>query len=152
MKKTRILIVDDSSITRNGLKIMLSKSEEITIQGEASDGQEALDLIGQNEYDVVLMDINMPNINGIEATKNIRKINKNIRILTNSFNVSAFDIKEMISAGASGYITKGDNIASYIEAIWTVQNGGIYLSDEISESTYKSVLDGLNGLKRAKAC
>lgn len=152
MKKTRILIVDDSSITRNGLKIMLSKSEEITIQGEASDGQEALDLIGQNEYDVVLMDINMPNINGIEATKNIRKINKNIRILTNSFNVSAFDIKEMIRAGASGYITKGDNIASYIEAIWTVQNGGIYLSDEISESTYKNVFEGLNGLKKAKAC
>lgn len=137
MNRTRVIIVDDSPVIRSGLKAMLAKSEGIIIVAEASDGQEALDLIEQNDYDVVLMDINMPNVNGIEATKNVRKINQNIKILTNSCNASAFYIKEMIEAGASGYITKGDDIASYLEAIWTVHNGGIYLSEEIDEETYE---------------
>ena len=150
MNKTRVIIVDDSAIIRNSLKLMLGKSEGIHIIDEASDGEVALNLIEKNNYDVVLMDINMPNVNGIEATKNIRKINSNIKILTNSCNVSAFYVKEMIEAGASGYITKGDDIASYVEAIWTVHNGGIYLSDEIDEKTYNKVFGNLKFSKTNK--
>lgn len=141
MKEIRLLIVDDSLVIRNGLKLMLSKVGGIKIMAEASDGQEAMDLIEQNEYDVVLMDINMPNMNGIEATKKIKKLNPNIKILSHSSYVSSFYIKEMLSVGASGFIRKGDDKDSYIEAIWTVHNGGIYLSDEINNITYDKVLD-----------
>lgn len=148
MKKTRLIIVDDCEMIRKVLKLLLLSIEEIEIAAEASDGQEALDLIAKNDYDVVLMDINMPNLNGIEATKQIKKIDKNIKILTNSFNVSAFYVKEMLKVGASGYITKGDTRAAYLEAIWTVHNGGVYLSEEIDASVYDEVYSDMKQARR----
>lgn len=141
MKEIKIIIVDDKKNIREGLKLMLARTKEIKIMAEASDGKEAIDLITQNEYDVVLMDIKMPNMDGIEATKKIKKTHPHIKILTNSYQVSSFHINEMLRAGASGFIRKGDDIDSYIEAIWTVDNGGIYLSDEINNKTYDKLLD-----------
>lgn len=139
MKKTHIILVDDNALIRDGIKLMLASEENVIIENEAQDGHEAMEMIKQNDYDVVLMDINMPNLNGIEATKEIKKINPNIKVLANSSHIGTFYIREMLEAGASGYIRKGESKQDYLEAIWTVTNGGIYLSDEIDNRTYDQV-------------
>ena len=143
MKTINVLIVDDRDIIRDSLKMTLSGVEGIKVKDDAADGREAMKLIEKNDYDVVLMDINMPTMDGIEATKQIIKINPNIKILANSFYVTPLYIKGMIKAGSYGFITKGDKRAAYIEAIRTVANGAVYLSDEINNETYDQVLSYL---------
>ncbi|MBL4593868.1 MAG: response regulator transcription factor [Flavobacteriales bacterium] len=143
MKKISLLIVDDRDIIRDGLKLIFSGSDNINVKDEASDGNEAIALIEKNDYDVVLMDINMPNMNGIEATKSIKKLKSNIKVLANSFYTSPIFIRDMIRAGSSGFIKKGESRNSYIEAIESVHNGTIYLSDEVNHKTYDKVLDYL---------
>ena len=112
MKTINVLIVDDRDIIRDSLKMTLSGVEGIKVKDDAADGREAMKLIEKNDYDVVLMDINMPTMDGIEATKQIIKINPNIKILANSFYVTPLYIKEMIKAGSYGFITKGDKNVS----------------------------------------
>ncbi len=143
MKNVKVLIVDDKDFIRAGLKTILSQYNDIQIVAEATDGNEALQLIAQNNYDVVLMDINMPNMDGIEATNNIRAINKDIKILSNSSFISTYYVREMLKAGASGVIIKGEDANIYKEAIWTIDNGGIFLSDEIESETYNEVYNFL---------
>lgn len=140
MKMISLLIVDDRDIVRDSLKITFSGAKDIHVKDEASDGKEAMELIEKNDYDVVLMDINMPNMNGMKATKEMIKIKPNIKILANSFYITPLYIKEMIRAGSYGFITKGDGRDSYIEAVRTVANGAVYLSDEINNETYNQVL------------
>jgi len=139
MEKIKILVVDDCEISRKSIEIMLVKSKRIKVTGEAKDGLEAIELVKNNSFDVILMDINMPNLDGVDTTKKIVDLDKNIKILGNSSNVEAQYVRDMINAGASGYITKCDEVDDYREAIWTVVNGGIYLSDEISADTYSKV-------------
>ncbi len=140
MKNIKLLIVEDRDIIKDALKMVLNLEKNIQVTGEAADGKEAMNLISKNSYDVVLMDINMPNMNGIEATKKIFKINPNIKVLANSLHASPYYIKEMIKAGAYGFITKGDNNSTYVEAINSVSEGAIFLSDEINSRTYDKVL------------
>jgi two-component system, NarL family, response regulator DegU len=148
MKDIKVLIVDDKDIIRKGLRSILSQYGEIKIEAEATDGYEALNLIAKNKYDVVLMDINMPNMDGIEATKSIRAINRDIKILSNSSFISTYHVREMLKAGAAGFIKKGEDAHLYQEAIWTIDNGGIFLSEEIEAETYDEVF---NFLKQSKA-
>jgi len=139
MKKIKLLIVDDRDIVRDSLKLLFSNSLNITVKDEASDGGEALGLIEKNDYDVVLMDVNMPTMNGVDATKNILKLKPQVRILASSFNESASYISEMIKAGAYGFIKKGESRKSYFDAIESVNSGKIYLSEEVNYKTYDKV-------------
>src|SRR3989344_2243574 len=108
MDLIRLLIADDHIIIRNGLKLMLSKNPKFKIVAEVSSGQEAIDYIdnNSNDIDVVLMDIDMPVVNGIEATKTITKNHPNIKILALSMHDEEVYITSMIDAGATGYILK----------------------------------------------
>ena len=138
-----VLIVDDRDIIKDSLKLIYLGTDDIRVVATASDGREALRLIEENDYDVVLMDINMPFMNGIEATKRIVKLKPSIKILANSFYLNAIYIKEMIRAGAYGFITKGEPSENYIEAVRTINNGAIYLSEEIDSTIYDKVLKHL---------
>jgi len=140
MKKIKLLIVEDRDVIKDALKMFLNMEKGIEVTGEASDGMEAISLISKNQYDVVLMDINMPNMNGIDTTKKIFKLDPNIKVLANSLHASPYYIKEMIKAGAYGFITKGEKNSIYVDAIKSVSKGAIYLSDEIKSSTYDKVL------------
>jgi DNA-binding NarL/FixJ family response regulator len=140
MEKIKVLIVEDRDIIRDSIRLSLSKYDNISIRGEASDGWEAVSSVKQADYDVVLMDINMPNMNGIEATIEIKNINPTIEILAHSFFLNPERVFDMIDAGAKGIIKKGESSSVYEEAIRTVANGTIYLSDEIHYSVYEKVL------------
>ena len=142
MDEIRLLVVDDRDIVRDGLKLVLSDTM-IVVKGEATDGYEAIDLVMKNDYDVVLMDVNMPNMNGIDATRELKKIDPDIKILATSFWESPEFIKEMITAGASGFIKKGESKNVYEEAIELINNGMIYLSEEVSGKTYEKVFSYL---------
>ena len=144
MKPIRLLIVDDREIIRDSLKLLFLEVKDITVMGEASDGYEAIELIKEKDYDVVLMDINMPLLNGIEATKQIIKFNSNTKVLGNSFYVSPTYIKDIIKAGAFGFITKDESREVYLDAIRKVHKGSIYLSDKLNCQVYDKVLTYLN--------
>lgn len=137
----RLLIVDDRDVVRDSLRLYFTEATGIRVVGEASDGIEALEMIKENDYDVVLMDLLMPNVNGIDATKSIIKLKPSTKILANSFVVNPYYIKELISAGASGFIEKDESKSVYIEAIKTLHQGGVFLSDGISKKVYDKVLD-----------
>jgi DNA-binding NarL/FixJ family response regulator len=140
MEEIKLLIVDDRDIIRDSIKLNLLKSKNILIKGEASDGQEAINMVKENHYDVILMDINMPNMDGVEATKEIKKIDPTTEILANSFFVNSERVYDMVEAGALGFIKKDEEPRIYQEAIRFVANGTIYLSDEINSNVYKQVL------------
>ncbi|OFY93159.1 MAG: hypothetical protein A3K10_01755 [Bacteroidetes bacterium RIFCSPLOWO2_12_FULL_31_6] len=139
----QLLIVDDRDIIRDSFKLFFNESSGINVAGEASDGKEALKLIKENDYDVVLMDLLMPNVNGIVATKNIKKLKPITKILTNSFAINSYQIRDLIAAGASGFILKDENKSIYIDAIKTIYNGGSFFSDGISKEVNEKALNYL---------
>jgi len=138
MKKINLLIVDDRDIVRDAFKVLLAKFPEVNINNEAVDGEQAIKLISDNanNYDIVLMDINLPKMNGMAATKKIKAINSGVKIIAFSLHKSAGYIVDMIRSGVSGYVTKDEAAETYFEAIKTVSEGGIYLTDKIYATEY----------------
>lgn len=142
MKKIKVLLVDDHELIREGIKNSLVDQESIQIVGEAQNGEEALSFLNENFVHVVIMDISMPYMDGIAATKEIvGKFPKvNILILTIHNEVSI--IQEALKAGALGYLLKNTNISKLKEAINQVANDGTYFSPEISEKIMNQLIKG----------
>ena len=115
--KIRILIVDDHPLVRDGLRVMLSLAPDIEIAGEATNGKEALDWVSTHTADVVLMDISMPVMNGIEATKRIKGIFSTLKIIILSMHNSQEYIEQVSQSGASGYVLKCAGMESLFSAI-----------------------------------
>lgn len=142
-RKINVLLVDDRDIIRDLIKLMFMNDHYISITGEAEDGLEALELVKKNNYDVVIIDINMPNLNGIKTTADIKKIKPDLKILANSFYQNIKYIEQVLIAGASGYIVKGETAEEYREAISIIFNGGVYFTDQIDEVIYEKVFKRL---------
>lgn len=131
MEKTRIIITDDHQLFRNGLKILLNAFSDFEVTGEASNGDEFLNLIRENPADVALMDINMPEMDGIEATRKALKICPAIDIIALSMYGEEEYYYKMVDAGAKGFILKDSDISEVREAILTVRKGGSFFSQEL---------------------
>jgi len=129
--KIRIFIVDDHEIFRNGLKTILNKSTVTRITGEASNGQEFLDLFNPEYTDVVLMDIEMPVMNGIDASRKVLEHYPEVKIIAlTMFNEDDY-IQSMIDAGVKGFLIKNVTREILEKAIRNVHNGGNYYSEEL---------------------
>ncbi len=127
----RIIIVDDHEIFRNGLKMVLGKLSFIRIVGEAGNGQEFLDIIRMTQADVVLMDIEMPVMSGIDATTIALKEHPGLKIIAlTMFNDDDY-IQSMMDAGVRGFLIKNINKETLDKAIRTVYGGGTYYSEEL---------------------
>lgn len=136
----RVLVVDDHDLVRMGISRMLADSPDIEVIGEAESGDVALKLAKQLTPDVVLLDVNMPNIGGLEATKRLVQLDKGIKILAVS-SLSARPYPSMLlKAGAHGYITKGTPLDEMIKAIKKVHQGGRYFSSEVAEQLAEVLL------------
>jgi DNA-binding NarL/FixJ family response regulator len=131
MNKIRIIITDDHQLFRNGLKILLNAFPEFEVVGEASSGEEFLKILKNTEADVVLMDINMPEMDGIEATRKGLKLCPAIDIIALSMYGEEEYYNKMVDAGAKGFLLKDSNISEVKDAILTVRKGGSYFSQEL---------------------
>ena len=131
MEKIRIILVDDHQLFRNGLKILLAGFPEFEVAGEASNGNDFLNIIKNTTADVALMDINMPEMDGIEATRKGLKISPSLNIIALSMYGEEEYYYKMVDAGAKGFLLKDSDISEVKEAIITVQKGGNFFSQEL---------------------
>jgi DNA-binding NarL/FixJ family response regulator len=132
MAKTRVLIADDHGLMRAGVRALLQATEDIEVVGEAEDGDEAIREVRRLEPDVVLMDVAMPGLGGLEATLVIRKEKPDVKILV----LTQYDDREYVSrflkAGVSGYVLKKAAASELVAAIRAVERGGLVLDPEIA--------------------
>jgi DNA-binding NarL/FixJ family response regulator len=129
---TRVLLVDDHAIVRQGLCSVLEKQPDIKVVGSVEDGRKAVSIARELAPDLVIMDISMPNLNGIDATREIIREMGDVKIIALSMHSSQHFVAEMLKAGASGYILKDCLADDLVEAIKTVLNKRIYLSPKIT--------------------
>ena len=129
---TRVLLVDDHAMIRQGLCSLLEKQPDIEVVGSVEDGRKAVDIARELAPDLVIMDISMPNLNGIDATRKIIGEMGDVKVIALSIHSSRHFVAEMLKAGASGYILKECLFDELVEAIKTVLNGGTYLSPKMT--------------------
>src|SRR5574340_928162 len=143
-EQVRVLIVDDHILFRSGLKLLLEAEPGIEVAGEAKEGSEALNIIEKQQPNVVLMDIAMPGMNGMEATREIKRRWPEIKVLILTMHRSDEYFFEVLKAGASGYILKGAETSDLINAVRVVGRGEVFLYPSMAE---KLVKDYLNHIK-----
>ena len=141
---TTILIADNHRILRDGLRLSLDNGDGLKVIGEASNGREAVELAKELCPDVVITEVSMPVLNGIETARQILKANHRIKVLALSGNWESHLIKEMLKAGASGYVLKESAADELIKAIKTVVAGGRYLSPDVAGVVIDNLV-GYNG-------
>lgn len=129
----KVLLVDDHDLVRSGIKKLLSDSHDIEIVGEAASGIEALKLVERLKPNVVLMDVNMPEMDGLEATKKIHQKYPNVKVLVLSVHDDDPYPSRVLQAGALGYITKGAATDEMLSAIRAVDAGRRYLSPSVAQ-------------------
>ncbi len=141
-KMIRIIIADDHQVIIDGLKSMLREEEDIEVIAEANDGQKVLDILGRQQPDVLLLDVNMPKMNGIETTKQIQKKHPDCRVLIlTMYNKTEF-IRNLIAVGASGYVLKNTGREELLYAIRKVAGGADFYDTEVTKTIMSSLRPG----------
>ncbi len=138
MSKIRIFLVDDHQLVRDGIKALLMSAEDLTILGEASSGKECFEKIAADQPDILILDISLPDTNGIEITKRISTEYPDMRVLILSMYTNEDFIFNAVKAGARGYLPKNTSREELLEAIHTIYNGEEFFSDVISRIMLKS--------------
>ncbi|RPI34645.1 MAG: DNA-binding response regulator [Chloroflexota bacterium] len=139
MTRIRLLVVDDHALFRAGLVNLLGDMPEFQLVGEAGNGREALTIVETSEPDVVLLDVNMPVMNGVETVKAIRQLKKQSRILMLTISKHEDDLFGAITAGADGYLLKNAEPSELRKAILQVYEGKSVLSPEVTRPLLKAV-------------
>jgi len=142
MANVKILLADDHKIVRDGIKLMLEPQAGIDVVDEAENGEKALDILKDQFVDIVVMDINMPVMDGITATKKIKEKFPDVKVLALTMSNDDLHIRQMIQAGASGYIMKSAGRQELKEAINAIMEGKHYFSDEATESIMMDLVKG----------
>jgi DNA-binding NarL/FixJ family response regulator len=155
----RVILVDDHEIMREGMCALLKRRPEVEVIGQAADGRAAVDMARKLRPDVVIMDIGMPNLNGIEATRQMLDENPNLRVMALSTHSDGVIVAKMIKAGATGYMLKESAFAELVDGLNLMAEGKTYLCSKISKvvfADYVNMLtnpridgsDGLTGRER----
>lgn len=128
----RVVLADDHVFVRDGIKSLLENEANIQVVGEATDGLEALKIVETEQPDLLILDIRMPNLTGIEVVEKLRSQNNFVKIVMLSMHESEEYVLKSIKAGADGYLLKGSSKEEFLKAVYTVSNGGKYFSGDIS--------------------
>jgi DNA-binding NarL/FixJ family response regulator len=140
MNAIRMLLAEDHTIVRKGLRSLLDGAGGIQVVGEAADGREAVDKVRHLLPDVVVMDIAMPGLNGLEATRQIRKQFPKVKVLILTMHADEEHILQILQAGASGYVVKQDAPEELVSAVQTVDRGDLFLSPSISRTVIQEYI------------
>ncbi len=138
--KITLLVADDHTLVRRGLVSLLSLHERMHVVGEASDGRTAVEMAAELEPDVVLLDISMPGLNGLEATRQIRKQSPGTKILILSAHDNEEYVREVVQSGASGYLLKSSASEDLYSAIQSVHSGHAFFSPSVSKILLENYL------------
>jgi DNA-binding NarL/FixJ family response regulator len=144
LKPIRVLIADDHAIVRQGLRQILSDTEDMVVAGEASNGVEVVQMVRAGHFDLVLMDVSMPDRNGIDALKLIRKELPKLPILVLSMHPEEHYAIRALKAGAAGYLTKQSAPDLLVHAIRQVANGKKYVSAAVAEQLANAIDEDLD--------
>jgi len=134
MKRIRILLADDHAVVRQGFKMILSAQPDMEIVGEAGNGREAVELAEQLKPEVVVMDVAMPELNGIEATRRLAASVPHARIIALSMHKDSVYVREVLRAGARGYLLKDSGAGDLVSAVRAIARGEGYLSPGVSNA------------------
>ena len=140
MPKIKVLLAEDHTIVRKGIRSLLDDEPDIEVVGEAEDGREALAKVEELAPDVVLMDITMPNLNGLDATRQIKKLHPEVKVLGLTMYTNEEYILQLLQAGASGYLVKQSAPGELVWAIQAAHRGESFLSPSISKTIIEEYL------------
>lgn len=135
----RVVIADDHLLVRQGIRVLLEKSNEIEVIGEAATGEEAVAVCAELNPDVVLMDVSMPRMDGIQATRRLMNENHGVAVLALSMHSDAILVKQMLYEGAKGYVLKNAAVEELRLAIQAASHGHMYLSPNIASPIFESL-------------
>jgi two-component system response regulator NreC len=147
----RVLVADDHHIMREGLRALLAAEPDIDLVGEAGNGRDALALATQLVPDVIVMDVAMPDMNGVEATQQIVDSLPGVRVVALSMHADKRFVRQMLGARASGYLKKGCKFEELVRAIRTVAAGRTYLCPEVADTVTQDYTRGLVGAGTSRA-
>jgi two-component system invasion response regulator UvrY len=137
-----VLLVDDHELVRTGVRRLLDDADGIQVINEASSGEEAIQMVRTHRPDVVLMDVNMPGIGGLEATRKLLQIDGKLKIIVVTIHVEEPFPTQLLKAGASGYLTKGCALSEIISAIHTVHAGKRFIGADVAQQLALTMLPG----------
>jgi len=138
----RIVIADDHDIVRAGMKQIISDDDDLEVAGEAESGEKLIELVKKNDYDIILVDLKMTGMNGLEVIKHVKLIKPQIPVIVLSMHSEDQYAVRTIKAGASGYLTKETAVESLVGAIKKVVKGGKYISPRLAETLADSIAGG----------
>ena len=150
-KKYRVVIAEDHTILREGLRSLVASSPDFQVVSEAEDGYAAIRCAEKHKPDILLLDLSMPRLNGLEAIKGIKKVSNKTKVVVLTVHKADEYILASLQAGADGYLLKNENFADLLTAFKSVLSGKQYLSPEISETVLVGCLDGKKTLKKTTA-
>lgn len=142
MDVIKVVLADDHALVRDGIKALLEDQNGVEVIDEASDGKEALEVIAKNKPDVLIVDIRMPEMNGIEVVKEMTEKHKEVKTLVLSMHDSEEYVVQSIQAGADGYLLKGASKDEFLKALNNVASGGKYFTGDVSEIIMNNFVNG----------
>jgi len=141
----KVILADDHNILRAGLKSLLETASNIEVVGEADNGRDTVALVRQLEPDIVVMDVAMPDMNGVDATRKIAQLAPGVRVLALSGHSDGVYVKGMLEAGAKGYLLKDAATTELITALNTIAKGRVYVSPSVTDTLVGDYLQRLKG-------
>jgi len=149
VNQTTIVLVDDHSLVRDGIRALLESEEDLLVVGEGIDGLDAIALVQEKQPDILIIDIRMPKMTGIEAVEKLSALQTDVKSIILSMHDSEEYILQSVAAGAKGYLLKDTGKAEFIKAIHTVHEGGKYYSGDISSVLVNNILNPSNKASNA---
>lgn len=143
----RVVLADDHVFVRDGIKSLLENEANIEVVGEAIDGADALEVVAASKPDLLIVDIRMPNLTGIEVVEKLRSENNIVKIIMLSMHESEEYVLKSIKAGADGYLLKGSSKEEFLKALHTVAAGGKYFSGDISSILISQLTNSSNSFE-----
>jgi len=138
----RVVLADDHEIVRQGLRALLESTGGFEVVAEAGDGHEAVAAATTHDPDVVLLDLSMPGMSGVEALRRIKESSRKVRVLVLSMHATSEYVRSALRAGADGYLVKGSGVKDLTEALRAVVAGEQFLSPEVERAALQDLLDG----------